>query len=926
MARRRERIDDEQKSYSMVFLLAVGLLLIGAVWAVWDDNISRRPWKKYQVDFSELQIERAKQAVADEDARLAQDPKYQDVSKQLNEAQASIASGETGRQLDATQAAEAAAKVHVDEYDLQLRIVKSKIEEAWYAYDHAMLSGDTDGAAHAHAHLDALQQEKQGVEASLAKATAQMQQYTSQAAEMRSVVENLDKQKHDLEKQRDQLQQKLEGIVLLKIGPLDLPKIPKIQQVVLNEFDRNAYDQPVARVDRCTSCHAGVDKVGFDSDPQPFATHPARDVLLSKHPTDKFGCTPCHGGQGAAVNAVDMAHGEVKFWEHPLLRGDMVQAGCPGCHTNLRLPHADQIAKGEMLFEQLGCVGCHLVQGYGDLPKPAPFLRRISAKVNPQWLAAWIENPQAYRPHTRMPNFMFSKEKATAIAAYIWNATQPESQAWLSEHGAPPAAIDPTNAQLVAHGKELADSLGCRGCHGFAPEEAPARLGKTKDIAPNLSNIAAKTDARWIYHWIKNPRGYSPEARMPSLRLSDDEAIALTSYLLTLGTPSQAADVDGTLQSPQLIKDGEALVRKYGCAGCHNIPGMEQESRIGVELSTFGQKPLEELFFGNHPDTPDVANANDPKSTFIPHTWYDWAYNKVKTPRTYETERIEQLMPQFSLDDEDIRSVLVFLKSRTDHKTPNSYKPTDSAREQKLVAGRRIVERYNCIGCHVIEGRGGAIRAFYKEAPTLAPPLLNGEGAKVQPDWLYGFIQQPIPLRPWLKVRMPTFGLTDVETNAVVEYFLAQDKIQIPFVYVNDAALPNEYVDAGKALASPEVFNCFSCHQRGEIKPEGPPEGWAPDLALARHRLNPDWILAWIRNPQALMPGTKMPQFFNVEDDVPDGPEDVLGGNEPKQIEALRDYVLTLHKAAEQPAPAPPPAAAAQSAQAGGEGGDQQTM
>jgi mono/diheme cytochrome c family protein len=429
-------------------------------------------------------------------------------------------------------------------------------------------------------------------------------------------------------------------------------------------------------------------------------------------------------------------------------------------------------------------------------------------------------------------------------------------------------------------------------------------LGENKDIAPNLSNIAAKTDGRWIYNWLKSPRGYSPEARMPSLRLSDDEAVALTSYLLTLGTPG-APLADGTLQSPQLAKDGEALIRKYGCGGCHNVNGMEQESRIGVELTVFGQKPLEELFFGNHTD--------------IPNTWYDWAYNKLKTPRTYATERIEQVMPQFSLDDEDIQALLVFLKSRTDHKTPGSYKPQDVAREQRLVAGRRIVERYNCIGCHVIEGRGGAIRAYYKESPTLAPPLLNGEGAKVQSDWLFGFLQSPIPLRPWLKVRMPTFGLSETETNAVVEYFLAQDKVQIPFVYVNDAALPADYIAAGKALASPDVFNCFSCHQRGEIKPEGPPEGWAPDLALARHRLNPDWILAWLRNPSALMPGTKMPTFYNLDDNVPDGPEDVLGGDEKMQIEALRDYVLTLHAAAEQKAPAPPaPMAGAQAAQADG--------
>ena len=80
---------------------------------------------------------------------------------------------------------------------------------------------------------------------------------------------------------------------------------------------------------------------------------------------------------------------------------------------------------------------------------------------------------------------------------------------------------------LVAHGKEIADSVGCRGCHGFAPGRSRRRCsGKTKDIAPNLSNVAEKTDARWIYYWVKGPRDYSPVSRMPSLRLSDDEARA----------------------------------------------------------------------------------------------------------------------------------------------------------------------------------------------------------------------------------------------------------------------------------------------------------------------------------------------------------------------------------------------------------------
>src|SRR5262249_21466646 len=161
---------------------------------------------------------------------------------------------------------------------------------------------------------------------------------------------------------------------------------------------------------------------------------------------------------------------------------------------------------------------------------------------------------------------------------------------------------------------------GCKGCHAFSDGEHGPRLGNgedendptvpagqgsqtrtSKDIAPNLANVAEKTNGRWIYHWLKNPRHFSPVSRMPSLRLSDDEPAGSTSYLLTLGRKKPApAERLAALSKPETIADGEKLVRKYGCAGCHDIPGMENESRIGVELSAFGAKTVEELFFGDH--------------------------------------------------------------------------------------------------------------------------------------------------------------------------------------------------------------------------------------------------------------------------------------------------------------------------------------
>ncbi|MBI2359440.1 MAG: c-type cytochrome, partial [Deltaproteobacteria bacterium] len=201
----------------------------------------------------------------------------------------------------------------------------------------------------------------------------------------------------------------------------------------------------------------------------------------------------------------------------------------------------------------------------------------------------------------------------------------------------------------------------------------------------------------------------------------------------------------------------------------------------------------------------------------------------------------------------------------------------------------RLMQQYNCVGCHEIEQRGGFVRKLY-ENPALAPPPLNGEGEKVQSHWLFGFLKQPVPVRPWLDIRMPTFGFTDDEANRLVAYFNGLSKVEIPYAYFEDWMVPKENLEAARSLFSKEYFDCLSCHQQGDKKPEGPQEGWAPDLALARSRLNPEWILKWLRDPQKIQPGAKMPSFY------PGGPDNILGGKDDRQIEALRDYIMTLGK------------------------------
>jgi mono/diheme cytochrome c family protein len=253
-------------------------------------------------------------------------------------------------------------------------------------------------------------------------------------------------------------------------------------------------------------------------------------------------------------------------------------------------------------------------------------------------------------------------------------------------------------------------------------------------------------------------------------------------------------------------------------------------------------------------------------------------------------------MPQFNLADEDIKALRVLLAGFQERKVPAQYRADQSQRVAQVVEGRRLMHQYNCIGCHEIENRGGFIRKYYEQNPTLTPPVLNGEGEKVQSHWLFGFLKEPIPIRPWLALRMPTFNFSDQEANALVAYFNGLSKVEVPYAYFDDRKVPREHIEASRILFGKDYFNCLSCHQQGEKKPEGPEAGWAPDLNLARSRLSPTWIIKWLQDPQKVQPGTKMPSFF------PGGPDNILGGKDERQIEALRDYIMSLGKGPAAPA------------------------
>src|SRR5215469_11731746 len=265
---------EEGKSFSALFVLMVALLLVVSVWSIWDDNISRRPWKEDQVEFDRLAYQKYMQDAANEQKRLDADPDYRKAEKELAQAQADLASGATAAQLADLNSQLTRLNVAADEKDQAVRFTKSYLTESWYDYNHAIQ--EKEDPSKYKAQIDELNAELAQENLASDKAKADVQAVKDQLDALNSKVDTLTEKLKQLNSKRDDFIDKANGYMIpVKFRNTTLfsyPKIPKIQQTAIDDFDRNAFDEAVARVDRCQSCHMGADKRGFENAPEPFRT------------------------------------------------------------------------------------------------------------------------------------------------------------------------------------------------------------------------------------------------------------------------------------------------------------------------------------------------------------------------------------------------------------------------------------------------------------------------------------------------------------------------------------------------------------------------------------------------------------------------------------------------------------------------------
>ncbi len=580
---------------------------------------------------------------------------------------------------------------------------------------------------------------------------------------------------------------------------------------------RQLWNPDLGVVDRCTTCHLGIDNPELRDAPEPFRAHPT-----TPHRLEEIGCTVCHRGQGRATTT-KAAHGATKHWESPMLPSYYVSGSCGSCHRDREPPEAYTVAAGRRLIEQANCAACHKIPGFSLQRKPGPALDGLGDKVRPEWLYRWLKSPFDYLPESKMPDFRLSAEEAAVLTSYLLTF-KTKTSAQSADPRLEEALLNPSDEE-IEFGETRYRELRCVSCH--------AQEGRGGKLGPDLGKIASKVKPLWLLSWLENPRKHYPDSIMPQYGLTEREKRSIVAYMMSElvdydSDPDEEEKILAMIPEPDnaVMAKGEELFRQYGCAYCHSLTGQEVQGEFGADLSEIGVKDVDQLDFG---------------SADIERSLVQWLYTKMKSPRIFSPGL---RMPDYHFSDEQARQVTAALLSLTGDSIPAKYLPPAPPPLAYSPAGpfNRILEKYQCLSCHSIRGVGG----------TIAPDLTR-EGSMAKPEWIAKYFELPYTLRPIMTERMPILGLTREEAQIVIDYFqlvLVDDSIPKD---IFSSPPDRSVLETGRKLFF-DKYGCQACHQVGQ---KGGYVG--PPLDGVGERLYSGYIYEWLLDPQRFLPETIHP-------------------------------------------------------------------
>lgn len=362
----------------------------------------------------------------------------------------------------------------------------------------------------------------------------------------------------------------------------------------------------------------------------------------------------------------------------------------------LDMPAEADADRGKLLFETRGCLACHQHHDFPDMTSEnstfGPDLSRLGAKLSTKgedgrkWLYTWLRNPSAYHARTTMPNLFLDVYTETVNGQSV--------------------EVDPA--------ADITEFL-------FASSQPwePGQVPQVSELEAALNDLAREY-LRGVFTGTQTERYLSEGIPSEVGRdLIGDERLLVGEITL----------------EKKLEYVGSKTLTKYGCAGCHDIPGFELAKPIGTGLADWGRKDTSQLAFeligqylasghadghddhggGAHVDMHELVADLDPDTGFYTHALLShqregFIWQKLREPRSYDFRKTENkrynerlLMPKFPLDDDQIEAIITFVLGLVAEPPASQYVYDPPPRQRAINEGRFVLDQFNCGGCHTLE-------------------------------------------------------------------------------------------------------------------------------------------------------------------------------------------------------------------------------
>lgn len=379
------------------------------------------------------------------------------------------------------------------------------------------------------------------------------------------------------------------------------------------------------------------------------------------------------------------------------------------------------VERGKLLFQTRGCMACHT---HDDPTIPhskahqGPDLSKLGGKFRGEkkrdWLYSWVKEPNRYHARTVMPNLFLDPIDSKGA----------DGKPVLKDGKT--VTTDPA-ADITEYLLSFQD---------WKPYETPKLEDKDPADQLALDNL--------VMVYLEKAFTTRQATRYVEQGIPADQAGLLKGDEAVLIAPITT--------DKKLDYIGRKTISRLGCAGCHDVPGFEDAKPIGTGLNAWGRKETSQLAFeqiatylgishgghgGGHAvdheaeakhdmhDKPVVGHDGKPVPVEDPasvdfyrdslghHHRQGFIWQKIKEPRSYDYKMTGQKryddrlrMPQFSFTPAQREAIITFvlgLVAEPPEAKATRYVYAPPPRAKAIQEGKRIIEKYNCSGCHTLE-------------------------------------------------------------------------------------------------------------------------------------------------------------------------------------------------------------------------------